>query len=302
MSEQAEQPKRPLRELNAMVRALVEQETLGYPFWVGGYVSHLYLSNIGHIYFYLVDEDYSIHCMIREPIRGTLDFTPVNGMDIEVLGSVRVYDKKAQVQIDVQKARTVERPRREVDTSALKALEQKGLWPRNKKPIPQNIQNIGLVTSKHSDALHDFEDTYRSDDGKAAIKLKDVRLQGQQAAGEIAEAIERLNREKIDLIVLTRGGGKASELAVFDDVRIAEAICRSKIPIVTGIGHQRDETIADQVADYSAITPTAAASFLAKKRLVEPIQSTKPTQWGIYLLLSVGLVLLVIVALLLLNQ
>jgi exodeoxyribonuclease VII large subunit len=115
----------------------------------------------------------------------------------------------------------------------------------------------------------------------------DVRLQGQQAAQQITEAIQRLNREKrVSVIVLTRGGGRHEDLAVFNDVAIAQAICASAIPIVTGIGHQRDDTLADQMADFKAITPTAAALELAKHS--QPISRSTVARVGHTQLLLIG--------------
>lgn len=182
-------------------------------------------------------------------------------------------------------------------------LAQKGLWPKTKRPLPKNIRKIGLVTSKQSDALHDFEDVYRSENGLASIKVADVRLQGQQAPGEIADAINRLNQDQsVDVIAIVRGGGRAAELAVFDELLIAEAICRSNIPIVTGIGHQRDNTLADQVADVTLITPSIAASHLAKAS--QPKQEIpKPTslnrRWDYVIGVAIVLAAIVIAAALL---
>lgn len=97
MSENPEESKRNLRQTNALVRALVEQETLDYPFWVSGVVTRCFVSDFGHVYFDLTDEDYSINCMVREPVRGTLNFTFSNGIEVEVFGTVRVYEKAAKV-------------------------------------------------------------------------------------------------------------------------------------------------------------------------------------------------------------
>ncbi len=302
MSENAAESKRNLRQTNALVRALVEQETLDYPFWVSGIVTRCFVSDFGHLYFDLVDEDYSINCMIREPVRGTLSFTVNNGIEVEVFGTVRVYEKTAKVQIEVEQARVIETPKPALDTSVLEQLQAKGLWPRTKLPLPDTIHQIGIVTSKQSDALKDFEDHYRREGGLARYKIIDVRLQGQQAPREIADAINRLNREKqVDVIVITRGGGRASELTVFNDPLIVEAICRSTIPVITGIGHQRDDTLADQAADFSAITPTAAASHLAKQRTnaaVTPIQ-TQNSHAAIYIVgfLAVAAIIMLVIVL-----
>lgn len=215
MAEKSEEAKRNIRQTNALIRALVEQETLNYPFWIGGYVTRNHVSDFGHIYFDLVDEDCSISCMVRETVRGTLDFPISNGIDVEVYGTVRVYEKRAQVQIEVEKVRLIESPKAAIDVGLMEQLEKKALWPRNKRLLPDSIRNIGIITSKQSDALHDFEDTYRREGGRAGTQVIDVRLQGQQAPRQIAEAIQRCNHEKkVDVIALIRGGGRAVELGV----------------------------------------------------------------------------------------
>ncbi len=283
-----------VRQTNALVRELVEQETVNYPFWLGGIVSRSYVSDLGHQYFDLSDADHTIACMVRETVRGTIPFPISNGIEVEVYGTVRVYEKNARVQIEVEQARLIEHTHAPIDPDLIKQLEAKGLWPRRKRNLPPNIQQIGLITSKQSEALHDFEDHYRHEGGTARITVRDVRLQGEGSVKDIVVAVERLNREKqVDVIVLTRGGGRGVDLALFDDPQIVEAICRSQIPIVTGIGHQRDDTLADQVADYSAITPTAAASYLARQgrpqRVSEPAasanESPRRPHWSLYLAL-----------------
>jgi exodeoxyribonuclease VII large subunit len=265
MANDTDGQRRTIPQLNALIRALVEQEMLDHPFWIGGIVTRHFLSDFGHIYFDLNDDDYFISCILREKLRGTLDFTITNGIEIEVFGTVRVFEKRAQVQIEVEKAQLIERPSYVIDATVQEQLAQKGLWPKPKRPLPTSIRNISLITSKQSDARHDFYDMYQGENGHASVKLVDVRLQGQQAAREIAEAINQVNQQKsADVIAIVRGGGRAADLAVFNDIVIAEAIGRSAIPIVTGIGHQQDNTLADQVADMSLITPTAAASHLAR--------------------------------------
>ena len=170
--------------------------------------------------------------------------------------------------------------------------------------MPTLIRKIGLVTSKQSDALHDFEDTYRSEGGLAAVKLSDVRLQGDQAPQVIADAIRRLGKSgDIDIIVLTRGGGRSADLSVFDSLLIAQAICRCPIPVITGIGHQRDHTLADEVADYKAITPTAVASFLARiKPPEQPTIVATSSNRLLYVALGVIIVAVAIIFVLLTNR
>ncbi|MEO8612645.1 MAG: exodeoxyribonuclease VII large subunit [Chloroflexota bacterium] len=298
--------RRTIPQTNALIRSLVEQEMLDHPFWVGGIVTHYYLSDFGHIYFDLIDDGCAISCMLREKIRGTLDFIISNEIEIEVYGTVRVFEKKAQIQIEIEKARLIERPPFVIDATVQEQLAQKGLWPKPKRPLPKHIKTIGLVTSKQSDALHDFEDTYRSENGTASVKLADVRLQGEQAAREIADAITRLNHEKrVDIIAIIRGGGRASELLTFNDMGIAEAVCRSTIPVLTGIGHQRDHTIADELADVSTITPTAAASYVARlsqsdMETKQPVPTPPQTKY-VYVIAALVAVLAVVVTLLVMQ-
>ncbi len=294
---------RRISQTNALVRALVEQETLEYPFWTEGFVTRCYTSHLGHVYFDLTDDEYTISCMLKGIVREKLDFTFSNGLEVAVYGALRVYEKKAQVQIDVEQARLIEKPPLTLNPSVQEALAKKGLWPRKKRPLPKIIRRIALITSKQSDALHDFEDTYRQENGTASIKLYDVRLQGQQAPQSISDAIRRANRENLaDIIVLSRGGGRSGELSVFNDLLIAEAICRSSIPLLTGIGHQRDETLADQLADVSTITPTAAASTLAKLTQPTPQQSRQSVPWTLYLGGAIAVLLALILVVLIFNQ
>lgn len=301
MADEDKGSRRSIPQTNALVRALIEQETLDHPFWISGIVSRFHLSHLGHQYFDLSEDDYSISCMVREKVRGTLEFILANGIEVEVYGTVRVYEKTARVQIEVEKAHLIERPPFIMDTTVEEQLAQKGLWPKTKRPLPENIRKIGLVTSKQSDALHDFEDVYRSESGQASVKVSDVRLQGQQAAREIADAVNRFNNDKsVDVIAIVRGGGRAIELAVFNDLLIAEAICQSTIPVVTGIGHQRDNTLADQVADVTLITPSIAASHLAK--ITQPKQEIpKPAsrRWDYVIGVAIVIAAIVVTAALL---
>ena len=252
-------------KLNARIRAIVEKETLDKPLWVGGVVRRVHLSDFGHIYFSLSDDPFSIRCMLRENRRGSIGFTPQNNMEVEVFGSVRVYDQSALVQVEVEDMRLIEGQLMTNYQPIEALLSKKGLWPPEKRPLPQEIKRIGIITSKQGEALLDFENNYRNAEGTAAVDLADVRIQGQYAAQEISDAIIGINRAKeVDVIVLTRGGGRQHDMTVFDDILIAGAICRSDIPVVTAIGHERNTFFADQVSDMSVSTPTAAAFLLAK--------------------------------------
>ena len=190
----SEQTVHTIDKLNARIRAIVERETVGKPLWVGGVVRGVYTSDMGHIYFNLSDDPFSIRCILRENRQGSIGFTPQNRMEVEVFGSVRVYEQRASVEIEVEEMRLIEGQLMTNYQSAEEQLAQKGLWPPEKRLIPHAINHIGIVTSKQSDALPDFETNYRREEGKAAIELVDVRIEGQYASQKIADAINRLNR------------------------------------------------------------------------------------------------------------
>lgn len=143
MAADGEDQRRSIPQTNALVRALIEQETLDHPFWVNGIVTRFYLSHLSHIYFDLVDDNYSISCMVREKLRGTLNFTITNSLEIDVYGTLRVFENKAQVQIEVEKARLIERPAFVMDaTNGSRTIGAKRLVAENETPFtekyPQN--------------------------------------------------------------------------------------------------------------------------------------------------------------------
>ncbi len=247
------------------MRSLVETETIiGQAFWLGGTIERFYQSDLGHAYFNLVDEGFSIRCMVPNATHGKIDFPLSNGMMVDVYGSLVVFEKRAEVQIQVEKVRLVDQGTASFDPNVVEELKQRGIWPREKLDLPSSIQHIALITSKNSKGLEDFRDTFYASGGKAKIEVLEALVQGAQAPQMLQRAIQRANEEKkADVIALVRGGGRHEDLSAYNDLRVVEAICLSKIPVVTGIGHQQDETLADRAADHKAITPTAAAVKLA---------------------------------------
>ena len=303
-----DETRRTINEVNNLIRALVEQETLTYPFWTRGIIIHHFQSNKGHVYFDISDNDFSINCFLPERQRGHLDFTLTNGLEVEVFGSIRVYDRQAKVQIEVEQVRLIAHDPFELDQDIQSRLAEIGCWPPQKQPLPQRIERIGLVTNQQSRGLEDFRSTFYDNGGQGSIEVADVRVGGQQAPRQIANAIERLNREqKVDVIALVRGGGRVEELAKYNDFEIAAAICKSQIPVITGIGHHQDNHLADQMADFHAITPTAAGQKLAE--LAQPMVQEQPAPQTIatndntrLLLVAAGIIIFVLIVLLILQS
>jgi exodeoxyribonuclease VII large subunit len=264
MTEQADEL-RSIKDTNAYLRSLVEtQENLREKFWIGGVVAYSYTSELGHVYFTLEAEGFSIDCMLPNKHSEKAVFI-VKGAGLDVYGGIRFYEKKAQSQILVENLRLAKSNKAKIDPHVLLQLKEQGLWPRPKRELPHPPKHIALITSQSSDALNDFREKYRAENGQAQIHPMYAPIQGEDAAIRIADRIADANRhQELDIIVIVRGGGSKADLSTFDDIRVAEAICRSRLPIITGIGHQPDETIADQLADYSTITPTDAADKLAR--------------------------------------
>lgn len=256
---------RTIRQTNKFVRAMVEtKDMIDNYFWIGGEVSRTFQSHLGHTYFTISDEGFSIECMLHSRHKDKADFV-TNGAVIDIYGALRVYEKQAKLQIIVQDVRLADSDSVTFDLEVLEKLKTQNLWPRSKRDLPKPPKKIVLITSKNSQARDDFVNTFREQGGMATIQLLNAHVQGERAPKMIVERINEANYKKLgDVIVIVRGGGRNADLDTYNDYGIAEAICRSEIPVVTGIGHQRNETIADRIADESTITPTDAAYKLAK--------------------------------------
>lgn len=142
MNEQSE-ANRTIREANALIRSLVETEaTIGKYFWIGGEITRYYESHLHHAYFTLEDNGFAINCMMPNQYLGETDFPLSKGMIVDVYGTLQVYEKRGEVQIVVQKARLVDKHKAQVDPNVMKQLEERGLWPRQKRDIPSRLARL----------------------------------------------------------------------------------------------------------------------------------------------------------------
>ena len=260
-----EDNRRSISQVSRMIRSLVEAETLEQFFWVGGKVERYYKSERGHTYFDLVDDRVRIRCMLREERVGNISFDLRNHLEVEVYGDVHFFEQRAAAEIKVLDMRAMDTAT--AGPPVVEQLRSEGLYPPTKKLAPASIERIGLVTSQRSRAVDDFQTAYQSAgerDVLAPLIWQYVILEGDRAARSIADGIVSLDSNpEIDVIAVVRGGGRYGNLAVFDDIEVARAIIECDTYVVTGIGHHRDHTLADDVADYVVSTPTAAATYLA---------------------------------------
>ena len=281
-----------------MLRSIVEAETLEQFFWVGGRIDRLYKSDFGHIYFELVDERNRIKCILRDERTGHIPFDLSNHLDVEVYGDVHFFETRAEAQINVSDIRRVGKLIDE--TNVIGQLRAEGLFPPQKKSPPIQIRRIGIVTSRSSRAIGDFETAYQSAGERAVlapVSWQYVILEGDRAAQSIADGIASLSTNpEIDVIAIIRGGGRSENLGVFDDAEILRAIINCTKFVTTGIGHHRDRALADEVADYVASTPTAAATYLADLCLRQRLSPAKSQRYGLIVsilaILAVGSLIL----------
>jgi exodeoxyribonuclease VII large subunit len=218
------------------------------------------------MFFTLQDPDSkaSIQCVVWTSQLGKLVQQPVSGEQLIVLGSIRVYPQRGQYQLSIWQALPAGEGLQALRYRQLRnRLEAEGLFDeQRKRSLPTHPQIIAIVTSPQAAAWGDIQRTLRYRYPGLRVLLSPAQVQGEQAPASIVAAIERLERDgRAQLLILSRGGGASEDLACFNDERVVRAIAQCSIPVLTGIGHQRDESLADLVADACAHTPTAAAEL-----------------------------------------
>ncbi len=251
-------------QLNDYLKQRLEADEALRMVCVEGEISNFTAHTSGHLYFSLKDKDASIKAVMFRGYRQKLSFLPKNGMKVVVVGDVSFYPKAGSVQLYAQHMFPSGVGEVYTDFEALKAkLSAEGLFDAaHKKSIPKYPEKIGIITSPTGAAIQDIRTVLGRRYPLALQRFCPVTVQGAAAPLEMIRALEQLNaEEECDVILLARGGGSGEDLFVFNDEGLARAIYASKIPVITGIGHEIDYTIADFVADLRAPTPSAAAEL-----------------------------------------
>jgi len=254
-------------ELTGRIRDLLAAE---FPdIWVEGEVSNCHEAQSGHLYFTLKDARAQVRCVcFRNQVR-LLKFRPEDGLHVTVRGSVSVYEPRGEYQIYVEYVEPVGVGALQLAFEQLKKrLAAEGLFdPARKKPLPVLPRRIGLVTSPRGAAVRDVVRILRRRFPNVHLILYPARVQGEGAASDIVGAIKFFNaKQMVDVMILTRGGGSLEDFWAFNEESVARAISVSLIPIISGVGHETDFTIADFVADVRASTPSAAAEIVVQTR------------------------------------
>jgi exodeoxyribonuclease VII large subunit len=247
-------------ELTRSIKKLLEESFP--PIWVEGEVSNFHKHASGHLYFTLKDSDTQIACVMWRGRNQNLVFQPQDGMKLQVLGSITVYERQGKYQLDVLRLRPAGIGELQLAFEVLKKrLAEEGLFDsEHKKALPPFPRVIGVVTSPTGAAVRDIVSVIQRRFPAAEIVLSPVHVQGENAAGEIAGAIAEFNEYgKVDVLIVGRGGGSMEDLWAFNEENVARAVYASRIPVVSAVGHEIDFTITDFVADLRMPTPSAAA-------------------------------------------
>ena len=253
-----------ITQVNEYIRAQMDRDTLLNSVAVRGEISNYKMYPSGHHYFTLKDDGAALKCVMFKGNALRLRFRPDNGMKVIAMGKISVFPRDGTYQLYCTAMAMDGIGDLHAAFEQLKAkLAAQGLFdPAHKKPIPKYPGTIGIVTSGAGAALHDMLRILKKRFPLTRVVLLPVRVQGTEAPGEIAGAIDYANHFQLaDLLIVGRGGGSIEDLWAFNDEQVAHAIYRSRIPVISAVGHEPDVTISDYVADLRAATPSNGAEL-----------------------------------------
>ena len=252
-----------VRQVNAYIKNMFAQDFMLNRIYVKGEVSNCKYHTSGHIYFSLKDESGTIACVMFAGQRSGLSFRMQEGQQVIVLGSVSVYERDGRYQVYAKEIL--------LDGAGLlyekfqtlkKELEEMGMFaPEYKKPVPEFVKTVGIVTAATGAAVRDIINIARRRNPFVQLILCPTLVQGEGAAASIVKSIHMLEEKQVDVMIVGRGGGSMEDLWAFNEEEVARAVFSCSIPIISAVGHETDTTIIDYVADLRAPTPSAAAEL-----------------------------------------
>ncbi len=257
-----------VRELTSYIRQLLEVDEVLADVWVEGEVSNFTRSGAGHLYFTLKEAEAQVSCVMFRNAAGRLSQLPSDGDAVLVHGQVSFYAAGGKLQLYVDFLRPLGLGVLYLHFQELKErLEAEGLFaPERKRPLPPFPRRIGVVTSPDGAAFRDILHILGRRYPLAEVVLSPTLVQGKEAPPRIVAALERLRDQAVDVIILARGGGSLEDLWPFNEECVARAIRAAPAPVISGVGHETDFTIADFAADVRAPTPSAAAVMAVPDR------------------------------------
>ena len=252
-----------VRQVNTYIKNMFTQDFILNRIYVKGEVSNCKYHTSGHIYFSLKDESGTIACVMFAGHRSGLSFRLQEGQQVIVLGSVSVYERSGQYQLYAREIMLDGAGALYEKFEALKKeLAEMGMFAREyKQPIPKYIHTLGVVTAPTGAAVRDIINIAGRRNPYVQIILYPAQVQGEGAAESIVRGIRALEKKKVDVMIVGRGGGSIEDLWAFNEEPVARAIFECSIPVISAVGHETDTTIADFVVDLRAPTPSAAAEL-----------------------------------------
>ena len=266
--------------LSNYLREVLESDEILQDVWIKGEISNFSRYRSGHLYFTLKDNDSQIKAVMWKQSAMRLRFDPQDGQAVEAHGAISFYATSGQVQLYIDTMRPAGEGKLFQEFLRLKArLEGEGLFDEaRKRSLPSFPKHVGVVTSPSGAAVQDILNTLGRRLPTLRVTLAPTAVQGAEAPAGIVKALKQLNQiADLDLIIVARGGGSIEDLWAFNDENVARAIATSRLPVISGVGHETDFTIADFVADLRAPTPTAAAELatpITKIDLLANLQTT----------------------------
>ncbi|MCI0502171.1 MAG: exodeoxyribonuclease VII large subunit [Fusobacteria bacterium] len=253
-----------VKELNSLVKNLLENEILLQNIWIKGEVSNLKIAMSGHIYFTLKDENAAVSvALFKSQITATASKLK-NGQQILIKGKISLYEKTGSYQLYAQEIEEAGIGNIYHQIEELKSkLIKEGIFDNiHKKDLPANIEKIGVITSSKGAVLHDIKKVVGKRNPFVEIIIYPVTVQGDEAPKEICKGIESFNKYgEVDVIIVARGGGSIEDLMAFNSEMVIREVYKSAIPVISAVGHETDTTLIDYVADIRGATPSHAAEL-----------------------------------------
>jgi len=256
-------------QVTSRIKTWLDNDRVLQDLWLEGEVSNWRSAPSGHIYFTLKDAAASLRCVMWRSTAQQLAYLPEgDGVAVLAHGKISVYELSGQYQLYVDDLQPAGLGALYVEFERLKArLAQEGLFDRPKRPLPPFPRCIGVVTSPSGAVWRDIQNVLRRRYPLAEVILAPTLVQGEEAPSQIVAALRAVSQVPgVDVIILARGGGSIEDLWAFNDERVARALAAAPVPVVCGVGHETDVTIADYVADLRAPTPSAAAELVVPDR------------------------------------
>lgn len=252
-----------VKQVNSYVKNMFSQDFMLNHIYVKGEVSNCKYHTSGHIYFSLKDESGTIACVMFASARSGLSFRMQEGQNVIVLGSVSVYERDGKYQLYAKEIILDGAGALYERFEALKKeLEEMGMFAAEyKQPIPRYVKSVGIVTAPTGAAVRDIINISKRRNPYVQLILYPALVQGEGAAASIVRGIQMMEQQKVDVIIVGRGGGSMEDLWAFNEEAVARAIFECTIPIISAVGHETDTLISDYVADLRAPTPSAAAEL-----------------------------------------